>query len=570
MKVLKFVFPLTVVLVVFAFGWNHVSLGLWYDEVLSIKEFVLHDFIHTATYYPEPNNHIFFNLFNNVMTRLIGVRDFHELLDYVVVLRGIQWMVGLITLGYIFRFASKFFNLETAWIATIVFATTLPFLNYMVQLRGYNFSMLFVIMALYYVHSYLVEQKRTYLFLMAGSLFLLVYTMPSNVYFFTALMLVLGANWLYNFVKNNKAAFTERIYGSENNKYWNLLWGGAVSSFFIMLAYAPVISNMLNDKYLNRVPDDRFFALTVRLPKYLGSAVSGRQLLILLAICTMLYGWRFGTFKIHARKCLGLFFLLLMPFVFSFLQNNYPLARTFVHLTPIFALLVAIPLGLVIQSLDMKKSLKTIVISCIYAYCIFSLSVDYKIIQNQLSWNLKKGKRAQNNYFAYYQAHSYRPDLAAKQILAHYKENPYPVVLAPKELDAITLMDYLNKYEVKNYFLKRISPINHTADKRYLEVWISNSGLSEEPTVLQKETIKVSKKMKKSAFRAGRFAALIDYMNSKEQTDKFYVTASYDKVFWKQYANYYKEEYDVQQLNKEENSFNIYLFEKKQHIGYDL
>jgi len=566
MNISKFLFPLLAVFVILAFGMNYVTIGLWHDEAFSIKKFVLHDFIHTATYYPEPNNHIFFNLFNNAMTRLIGVRDFHELLDYIVVLRAIQGMISLITLSYVFRFAKKFFNLETAWIAAIVFATTIPFLNYMVQLRGYNFSMLFVIMTLFYAYSYLSEQRRGYLFAMIGSLFLLIYTMPSNVYFFTALMLVFIFSWLFNFIKNKDQDIRARIYAGANRKYWNLLWAGAASLLFIIIAYSPVISNMMTDKYLNRVPDDRFFALSVRLPDYIEGAISGRNVLILMALCATLYVFRLEKFKIYRQKWFGLLFLMLMPFVLSFLQNTYPLARSFVHITPIFALLVAIPVGLWMQSVDMKKTVKAVIVSCIYAYCIFSLSTEFKTIQHNLSENLTTGNRAQNNYHAYYQSHTYNPASTAKQMLEYYKENPYPVVMSPRELDAVTLSDYLNKYKIKNYFLKKIKPVNNAPDKRHLKVLISNSDLSEEPSILEKKTIPFSKKMRKSSFRTGRFAALVDFMNSKEQADNFYVIASFNQKFWKQFANYYKDEYNIEQLNQEENSFNIYLFKKKAEL----
>ncbi len=563
MKNLNRIFPFIAGAVVFLFGMNYINLGLWRDEAFSIKKFVLVDFVRTATHYPEPNNHVFLSLFHNVLTRLMGIRDYHELMDYVPALRFVQIVIGLLTLLMVYRFGKKFINRETGVIASIMFATTLTFLNFLVQLRGYNISMLFLILSMYSVYSYLSDPRLKYLVGTSLSLFCLVYTMPSNLYFFVGLMLVLVVRWVLNYSRSSEQNLIRRMYAGDNRGYWNLLLAGAISGILFVVAYLPILDEMLLDKYLNDRPDNRFFALSDRLPEFLLDAVSGRPIMILLSLVGLAYMALNEKLRPNLWKWLVLLFLLFMPFLFSFFQNNSSFARTFVYVTPIYALLLAIPVGLSLRHLSWGSGKKTAAISGIYVYCIVCVVIQYQTIQHQLSENLNYSARAQDNIFAYFQANTYNPAATAAFMSDLYEKDPHPVVLSPRELDNVTLVDYLNKYHVNNYFLRQYKSIRNKPDSRRLHVLVSHSPFINEKSIIQKRVVLYSKRMKASSYRVGRFAALVEFMLENEKTDAFYVISSYDHFFWEHFANYYKNEYQIVPLTREQNSFNIYLFNKK-------
>ncbi|MFC2176699.1 hypothetical protein ACFLR1_07025, partial [Bacteroidota bacterium] len=76
--------------------WSHVQQDAWWDELISLKNYALVTFSTTATSYPEPGNHILFNHFNNALSRLIGERDFYDMLDQLWKLRLAQ---GILAIG---------------------------------------------------------------------------------------------------------------------------------------------------------------------------------------------------------------------------------------------------------------------------------------------------------------------------------------------------------------------------------------------------------------------------------------------------------------------------------------
>ncbi|MDP6908776.1 MAG: hypothetical protein QF371_04680, partial [Flavobacteriales bacterium] len=76
--------------------FGHLHQDGWWDELISLKDYALVGFQTTMTSYPEPGNHILFNLFDNVLSRLLGVRDFYEMLDHLWKLRLAQ---GILSIG---------------------------------------------------------------------------------------------------------------------------------------------------------------------------------------------------------------------------------------------------------------------------------------------------------------------------------------------------------------------------------------------------------------------------------------------------------------------------------------
>src|SRR5688572_25141171 len=65
----------------------HGNRDLWFDEVLTVRLFVLVPPGETVTYLPLPNNHILFNLINNLWLRAVGVGEFGEIADHPLLLR---------------------------------------------------------------------------------------------------------------------------------------------------------------------------------------------------------------------------------------------------------------------------------------------------------------------------------------------------------------------------------------------------------------------------------------------------------------------------------------------------
>lgn len=558
----QIIFPSITIGLLLYFQYQYLFLDLWRDESFSFLNFALADFKTNMTYYPEPNNHIFFNLFNNVISRIVGVRDFFELFDYVYIFRFAQGLIAFATVYYVYLFAEKFYNLQTAWIATIVLVTTIPFLNFMMQLRGYNMSMFFTITSLYYSYLFLEEQKNKQLYASVVSFFLLMYTLPSNLYFFLTLMIVFAYHWSYSFFENNHLSLKERAYGlKENKSYWTLLWGGAIGLIMTIMAYAPVLERMLNDKYLNKIPDDRFFVLTNRFPDFIMGMISERNLLITTMLVAVLYLFFKSKDDKMLKYWLPLIPLIFLPFLFSLARNDFPQPRTFVIVAPLVALFIAVPISHLIASLKISPQLSNGLVVLIFSYCSAVSLFEWNHNQMKLKENLAKSIRAQGLYQNYFQSTIYNPYEVAKEINDYYQENKFPVILAPKELDSRTLLDYLNKYKIPTYFLNKF---DHVGQECNLRLLVPNDVKGrvefEEKKFISKE------KVIKSPSRIKKFTALVDMARKESNVDKFYVVSSYDRHFNTKLTKFYRDDFKIEKLNSTETSFNIYKFQKYESL----
>src|SRR5690606_34506588 len=117
-----------------------------------------------------------------------GVRDIYRIMDEVQVLRWIQWIFSAGTLLLVFRAARNRMDRTGAALAVLLLVTSLPFLNFVMQLRGYALSMFFVSGLLCWCALPRSESgSRTGIVLTTIFTFALLYTVPSNVYFVMSL-----------------------------------------------------------------------------------------------------------------------------------------------------------------------------------------------------------------------------------------------------------------------------------------------------------------------------------------------------------------------------------------------
>ena len=128
-----------------------ISTDLWNDEIYTLKHFTFVPLMKTCTDYHVPNNHIFFNLVNNLYLRMTGIHSLDNLMDYPWVIRLVSLLYSLLSLFVMYLTGRKFFNRSTAYISVILLLTSIPFLNYATQVRGYGLSMLCFTAILYNV-----------------------------------------------------------------------------------------------------------------------------------------------------------------------------------------------------------------------------------------------------------------------------------------------------------------------------------------------------------------------------------------------------------------------------------
>ncbi len=443
--------------------FEHVHQDAWWDELISLKDYALVSFEVTRTSYPEPGNHIFFNLFDNLVSRLVGVRDFYEMLDHLWKLRLVQGLLAIGTCVYVFLSAKRFFGSNYASLATIILASTIPFLNFSLQLRGYNMSMLFVTMVVYHGWSYLDTRKLPHLILLGFVSFFLLYTIPSNVYFLFGLSAIIGLDWLLRLRAGSKPIEDKK---GKKKKVKGLsffsfphLWVlavigiGAVMTF---IAYQPIMDLLVDNRFVSKAPPERAYVLTNVMPKVLTAFFSFRWFLLVPILGGLFFWFTKKDMDFDKRRLSYVLVIFLLPFIFLFAHEKVPFERTFVHLAPVFAILITGVSALFLEGLKINDAIKKAVLGVLAVYCIGNYVWQDSEINAHLDKNLERSKREQNIYHAFFLADNFQPHQAVKDFLALNDTNA--ALMLVDELDRVSYLYYLEKYDQVSYAVIKIQP----------------------------------------------------------------------------------------------------------------
>jgi hypothetical protein len=455
-------------------GLYYSSFDLWGDEVISLKDYALVSFRTTVTTYLDPNNHILFNLLNNAVSDLLGIRDLYQALDQVPFFRWLQWLVALGTCLYVLLIGRKFFSPSTGVLSLVLLVTCLPFLNFSMQLRGYGISMFFAAALVY--HTWSVEERRSWkhLVLVSVMTFGILYVIPSNAYF--ALSLGVLAAWRTIWP-------TDR--SERETPYWRrrgILVVAALSSgaFLALLAYAPVLGDILNNRFFEASPDDRMFILSRRLPQAALNLVSFRYLVIPIALGGFFFALRKGDNRAHgSERAAFLIGLLVLPFLFSFLRNDEAFQRTFIFLAPIFSLALGAGASWFLQGSVGRVQIRDILTALVAAYAFGTLGYAHETVQANLKDSLRLGIKEQNILANYYQLRGFSPSRVAMELAKVLEDRPGPVLLVD-ELDAVSLSHYLLDQDLKSTSILSIRPTVQGESGTHLALFQKSEGRGEE------------------------------------------------------------------------------------------
>ncbi|MDT0556728.1 hypothetical protein [Patiriisocius hiemis] len=441
---------------------NYINYDLWFDEIFSLKDYALVDYKTTFFYYPGPNNHIFFNFLNQIVSRIFQLRDINLATDYIYVFRVFQLLISILTVLYGTLILKKHFNVKYYGLFAIVLLTTIPFLNFSLQLRGYNLSTLLLVMLLFYVFNYL--KRKTYVsgFMVFLSSLLLLYTIPSNVYVLASLWIFVLIYAVYNFKKN------KNCFGIDNFRNVLLLIAIGVITAFIF--YLPIIEDLIFNKYSSRSYPGTFYIVSI-VVETIPAFLSSRYLLVPLIFVGAYYFWKR---QVHEQRFFLLLLLavLILPFGLAFLHQKAPFPRVFSPLAPISILLILIVLDTLLQRVRNTK-IASIFGYLISLYCLFTFYTQYKSNQSLVikENQLEKEFPPQGLYRNYYLANNFNPKSTLSSFSKLYEGN---TVFIFEQYDKPAVRLYLDKYNVPFIETDDINDIIKTV-KQEKEVYILTS-----------------------------------------------------------------------------------------------
>jgi len=219
----------------------HINIDFWNDEIYTIQHFVFTSLYNIVSDYHSSNNHIFFNLINNIYLKITSIDSISTLFDNPWKLRIVPFIYSVFTAYFTYKTGAKFLNRTVGLLALIILMTTLPYYNFSLQIRGYGLSMMLCVMLVYYLLSYFNNLKRKELIKTGLLACLLFYSIPSNLYFLLSILLALAF-----YIIINKNSIAELLF----NKYSFSAYVIVVGLLLALLLYLPMLNEVFSNKYV--------------------------------------------------------------------------------------------------------------------------------------------------------------------------------------------------------------------------------------------------------------------------------------------------------------------------------
>ena len=383
-----------------------INMDFWYDEVFSLVHYTFVPLQETIANYSTANNHILFNLINNIFIRLIGIRDLYALMDQPFIIRILPLGYTIISLLYVYLIGRSFFNRFIALIAILILATTIPFYNFSVQVRGFSLSIMLLCMMLF--HLWRLEERLGWidalLFIISAALSL--YTIPLNLYFILAVGVFYFAAGIVILANGRTIKKQQQSNGPKSslffqyqalydkNKYFFIVFLVAVATVISGLLYFKIIEKILFDPI---VKSHGFFylpTLLTTMPRVFIFFISERYPLIIAAVSgLLLYAMRPNQKRSQvSRRTVFLAFLLILPFILSFVRGDRPYLRVFINLAPVFALLTSIGTFFLISAIPMLRRRMWLITLVILLYCNFTFICGFNVISKRLMSDILTGR----------------------------------------------------------------------------------------------------------------------------------------------------------------------------------
>ena len=465
--------------------YEYINIDLWYDEVYSISNFVLGGFEKTLFNYPLPNNHVFFNLTSQLISRFLNIRDLNQIAEHVYVFRLFQALITIFTAYYSVQTLKIFYKLDYSLLVIPILFTTIPFMNFSLQLRGYNMSSLFLIMIAYHTWAFIEKGGRLHSVFIVISSALLIYTIPSNIYMLASILIILFLFFLYH--KNQKQA--------DAKAYYRVIYLIILGVGITILLYLPILKDIIFNKFSSKEANSIFYSLEL-LPQLFFAFLSKRYLLVILFI---IGSWFFVRKSTKKEKEFFLFFLLLfiLPLILSFLHQKHPFQRVFISLSPIFAILITVPIIKLLQKIP-NNSITAISAFIVPIYCMIVFQNEVKNNDVEISDRLvNRGEMTQNIYQNYYLSDSfnqketikYLKSISGNKTIIMYNQLDYHSTRLYLAMNGVNFIKINSKEKLEQIILHNKTIILITSFKNQTLNDLDEMGIAKSTIVMDKYPI---------------------------------------------------------------------------------
>lgn len=411
---------------------------LWNDELYTLDKFTFVPISQTFSDYHVPNNHVLYNLINNIYLKIIGIDSLYSLMETPWKLRILPLIYSFFTLIFTYKIGCKFFSKQVGVIAATVLVTSIPFFSYSLQIRGYGLSTLFLTALIFYSFSFVNQKNKGFLIAVTLCTSLLFYTIPSNIYYLACLLFIFGVISLFQAIKNKsiKLLFT--------SSYTQIMYLILVGIGVALLLFIPVFDQVFNNEYVNvRGASFEFWKLDFYFSHVFEGGFSGKTLFISTSIGALVL---VNFYKPEWRKYLLVFAaLVILPFFIPYLRGDDPPIRVFVVSMPIFSLFLALSMVLCYHFLIRDKKYHTYITLGIIVYCFAIFVSEITTIKKATLHDIETADRSHSLYRQFH-TFRYQPLTDMKNFEEVFQNNPLPVKIVGCEGFGIPY--FLKKYNI--------------------------------------------------------------------------------------------------------------------------
>lgn len=309
-----------------------VTVPVSFDEADTWLLFISKGPVMISSFYPFPNNHIFYN----------WCVWFCSFLPFnTTVLLRLPLIPALpVCIIFIYRLAKHLFNEQASLLSVAVFTFSFPVLHYSYTARGYLFILLFALITLWCLVMLHERNKKRYRLALVCSLVAGFYTVPSYLYFAVPVLVFFFVKWLVEDTAKAKLLI----------KY------AMVAAMIVFLLYTPVFlvsgTGSLLHSYGKQFTSNEMGSMLQLTLLELNKHLFGRSAPAMITgniifLFLLLYG--FGTSAAKRWFFLLCFINCALPIFIFFVQKQPFPARAWIHLL-VFVSLAVCTIGLMVKN----------------------------------------------------------------------------------------------------------------------------------------------------------------------------------------------------------------------------
>jgi|GEM_PF-2002295 len=333
-----------IVLQVILFSCCAYSFPVSYDEAWTYLNFTSKSVLTSASYYPAPNNHIFFSILTNI-SNLLPIHD------PKIGMRLVNICCSVLSSLLLFKLLRRFYSGRIALYTLVLFTFSYPVALYSIQARGYELVLLFSLAASYAVIANLSAPRKRYAWLYVISIVLGFYTMPSFLYFFVSVGLYVLLNTI----------ITKRIPALRSFILLNVIVCILTAILYVPVILISGLDSITHNGYVKPIP---FTEVLSRIPGHFSQTAdwffavpaSGIFLFFALWMGTLILSRKEEDQAIRQFNFFALLLLLLPPFILL-LHKVIPFERTWIYLAVPLAAIIAYLLNAVAERFLRKRTI---------------------------------------------------------------------------------------------------------------------------------------------------------------------------------------------------------------------